>query len=78
MGDYIAFTAFMALATLAELGVYCYMRDGDRAEFMIEERPDRDAFREHLKKAPIKEKLHYALRATHYVKNKPIINKTNQ
>jgi len=78
MGDYIAFTAFMTLATLAEIGIHSYLRDGANAEFMIEERPDRDAFKEHLKNAPIKEKLHYALRSTHYVKNRPLINKTNQ
>ena len=74
MADYVAFATFMTLAALAELGVYCYLRDGANADFMIEERPDRDAFRYHLKKAPIKEKLHFAFRATHYVKNMPLFN----
>jgi hypothetical protein len=70
MTDYIAYAV---LSAIASVGVYYHMRDGDNADFMIEQRPDRDAFIEHLKKAPIKEKIHFVLRATHYVKNKPII-----
>jgi len=73
MTDYIAFTVYMMLSGLSMAGVYLYLRDGDNADYMIEQRPDREAFREFLKRAPTKEKIHFVLRATNYVKNKPIL-----
>ncbi len=57
MTDYIAFVAYTALSAIALAGIYRYMRDGDNADFMIEQRSDRDAFKENLRKAPIKEKI---------------------
>ena len=73
MGDYVEFTIFMTITGLSMAGLYLWMRDGNNADFMIEERPDREAFKAYLKRAPIKEKFRYALFGTRYVKNKPII-----
>jgi hypothetical protein len=69
----VAFAAYLALSVIGLTGIGLYMIDGIRAEKMIEERPDRDAFMEHLKKVPIREKIRYALLSTDYVKNMPLL-----
>ncbi len=68
-----AFAVYVALASLTSIGVYRFLIDGLKAELMIEERSDKDVFREYLEGAPIKEKIRFALHATHYVGNKPIL-----
>jgi len=72
MVEAIPLIAYVCFSVAGLYGLYYQMTDEWRAMDMVEKRPDGNVFYENLKKAPVKERLHYALWSTHYVKNKPI------
>jgi hypothetical protein len=50
-------------------GVYYYIRDETRADALFDKRNDREIFYESIRKAPVKNRLSYALFSSHYAKN---------
>jgi hypothetical protein len=62
------FAIAVGLGVLGCGGVYRFMRDESKAIAMFDKRNDIKVFYESLKKAPIKNKLSYALFSSRYVK----------
>jgi hypothetical protein len=71
----VDFLVYLVINGCALAGVYYWLRDGMIADEFIENRPDKDRFVEYLKTAPLKEKIHYVLWPSRYVRNKPSIRK---
>jgi hypothetical protein len=59
----------VGLTAMSVGGIYYYLTDEARVDALFDKRNDREVFYESLKKAPIKERLSYALFSSRYAKN---------
>jgi hypothetical protein len=69
----VDFLVYLVISGCALTGIYYMLHDGVIADEIIENRPDKDSFIKYLKTAPLKEKIHYVLWSSRYVRNKPLI-----